>query len=68
MSVVRCDSGLMGWRAKLRSNYTSFEEFEAYAEIYGLHERLGFDSPADAWAANPRVQGSVNPSDFRVST
>ena len=54
------------WRGKLRKQYTDFEEFQDYSEMYGLHERLGFESAKAAWDANPRIQGSTNPSDYRI--
>lgn len=44
MRRVKCKSGLMGWRRRLRSNYDSFEVFEAYSDTYGLAHRLGFSS------------------------
>jgi hypothetical protein len=62
---IKCKSGLAGWRNRLQKNYSSFGEFEYYCELYGLHIRLGFDTPQDAWNANPIVEGSVNPFDFR---
>ena len=62
---VRCKSGIMGYRNRLRHNYTSFGEFEASCEIYGLHIRLGYKSPETAWRYNPMIEGSVTPSDFR---
>jgi hypothetical protein len=55
----------MGWQEKLRDGYANYEEFERYAETYGLHTRLGYKTPRGAWKANPTVQGSVEPSDFR---
>lgn len=55
----------MGWQGKLQENYNSFEEFDSYCDIYHLHERLGYETTEEAWADNPTVQGSVNPSDFR---
>ncbi len=67
MSRVRCDSGLSGWRCKLRKNYASFEEFETYDRVYGLASRLGYASASEAWDANPMIQGSTEPSDFRKS-
>jgi len=53
------------WRSKLQDNYESLEEFKVYAETYGLHDRLGYPTPEAAWIANPWVQGSVNPGDFK---
>jgi len=55
------------WQARLRDNYdNNFEQWKAYATTYGLHTRLGFDSPKEAWSANPIIQGSVNPADFKI--
>ena len=54
------------WTGKLQDQYADFKEFHLYAELYGLHERLGFDTPEAAWEANPTVQGSVNPEDYKV--
>lgn len=65
MKRVKCKSGIEGWQCKLRKNYANFEEFEYYAELRGLHIRLGYKTPRNAWLANPVVQGSVIPSDFR---
>ncbi len=65
MRRVKCKSGIEGWEAKLQENYSSFSEFESYAEMRGLHTRLGYATPEEAWEANPLVQGSVNPTDFR---
>lgn len=67
MRHVICKSGLKGWQGRLRKNYESdFELFEAYSEIYAVASRLGFHSAEEAWEANPVIQGSVVPSDFRV--
>jgi hypothetical protein len=52
------------WRGRLRRQYSDFEEFQAYSETYGLAERLGYDTPEEAWKDNPMVQGSTNPRDF----
>lgn len=54
------------WRGKLQGEYNDFEEFKQYDEIYGLSERLGFDSSEEAWEANPLIQGGVNPKDYKV--
>lgn len=62
---VKCKSGVMGWRNRLRKNYASFEEFEAYDATYNLAARLGYKSAKTAWRYNPMIEGSVNPSDFR---
>lgn len=57
----------MGSRYHLRYAYTDFSEWEQFSDIYGLAKRLGYDSALDAWVANPIVEGSINPSDFRVA-
>lgn len=54
------------WQAKLRKNYANFEEFQDYAANYGLPERLGFSTAREAWDANPLIQGSTNPEDFKI--
>lgn len=66
MKRVKCKSGIEGWQSKLQKNYDSFEEFEYYSEIYGIHSRLGFNSAEEAWDANPMIKGSVIPSDLEV--
>lgn len=63
---VICQSGLRGSRYRLRKNYGTFEAFEAYCETYGIHTRLGYATPAEAWDANPWMELSVNPSDLRA--
>jgi len=65
MKRVKCQSGLSGWQSRLRSVYSSFEEFEAYSGLYGIYGRLRYSSPEAAWEANPVVQGSVIPSDYK---
>lgn len=62
---VKCKSGITGWQDRLRKVYSSFEEFESYCAIYGIHIRIGYKSPAAAWKFNPLIQGSVIPSDLR---
>lgn len=62
---VFCASGLPGWRAHLQQNYSSLEVFKAWDETYGLHGRLGFKTSEEAWEANPVIEGSVDPKDFR---
>jgi hypothetical protein len=66
MKQVRCRSGITGWQCRLQENYADYEQFEAYNDIYALIDRLGFNSAQDAWRANPVIQGSVNPADFRT--
>lgn len=52
-------------KGKLRKNYSSFEEFVRYSEIYGLHSRLGYKTAKSAWDRNPTIQWSTNPADFK---
>ena len=54
------------WKNRLQKVYDSFEEFQSYAETYGLLERLGFATAEEAWEANPMIQGSTNPEDYKV--
>jgi hypothetical protein len=61
---VKCRSGVEGWQCHLQDNYEDCEEWAAYAEMYKLHLRLGYETPGAAWDANPLVQGSIEPSDF----
>jgi hypothetical protein len=65
MRHVKCKSGLIGWQCRLRKNYKDQVEFEYFSNMHGLHVRLGYSSPSEAWQANPLIQGSVNPSDYR---
>lgn len=55
-------------RYRLQDNYDSFEEFKAYCRIYNNHTRLGFKSMKAAWDANPVVEVSTNPAEYRVVT
>ena len=54
------------WTAKLQDNYANRQEWTRYSMMYGLAKRLGFRSAKAAWEANPTIQGSTNPADFRV--
>ena len=62
---IRCKSGVMGSRYRLRYCYNSFEEFKGLCDILNLHGRLGYKTPETAWRYNPMVESSVNPSDYR---
>jgi hypothetical protein len=66
--TITCRSGLRGWQKKLQDNYVSLDEFVAYCGVYGIHTRLGYDTPQQAWEANPTIRGSVNPDDLEVVT
>jgi hypothetical protein len=65
MQTVRCKSGLTGYQCRLQENYASLAEFEEYDRMYHLVSRLGYKTARGAWNANPMIQGSVEPSDFR---
>ncbi len=68
MKRIICKSGIQGWQSTLRKNYeNSHAAFLAYDEVYHIAARLGFDSAEEAWQANPVIEGSVYPSDLRVS-
>lgn len=56
------------WTGTLRANYDNkFEQFEHYAEMYGIHTRLGFKTIREAWNANPEIQVSANPNDLKIT-
>ncbi len=63
---VKCRSGIKGERSRLRTRYSDFEQFETYSDIYNLAARLGFRSAEEAWEANPVIESSVVPEDFRT--
>ena len=66
---VRTVSGIWGWRSRLSAQYRSLDEFALMSELYSLHTRLGYRNPRAAWEANPVIEGSTKPSDYRkVST
>ena len=54
------------WKDKLQNVYESLEDFKHWDEIYGLVERLGFETAEEAWEANPMIQGSVYPEDYKI--
>ena len=67
---VRCRSGLMGYRERLlgtknKPTYVSFEEFKRYCGMFNIHGRLGYKTPESCWRANPMIEGSTDPNDFR---
>lgn len=62
---VRTRSGLMGWRTRLQENYGSYDQWESYNRVYMLAEKLGYPDTLTAWDANPVVEGSTNPADYR---
>lgn len=65
MKTIKCRSGLRGTLIRLRDNYDGdYKAWKVYAEMYGLHSKLGFKSPKTAWRANPMLQISVNADDY----
>lgn len=62
---VRCQSGIFGWRCRLRTNYLNFYDFKVWNRHYNLSRKLGYSTAIGAWRANPVIEGSVNVSDFR---
>lgn len=62
---IRCKSGIYGSQYRLQDGYGTFEEFSSYDVAYGLAKRLGYKNATTAWKANPMIQSSICPSDFR---
>jgi len=55
------------WQSTLHENYDDdFGQWLAYSDMYGLAARLGYATAEEAWRANPTVQGSTDPTDFKV--
>jgi len=54
------------WHGNLRDQYQSQADFNAFSKTYALAARLGFSSEKAAWSANPKIQGSTNPADYRL--
>lgn len=50
---------------KLKKIYSNFDEFNRYCEVYGIHTRIGYNSPEEAWKANPTIEGGINPSSLK---
>lgn len=66
MKSVKLANGNRGWRGRLQENYRNFDEFFLYSSQYNLTKRLGFKRARHAWDANPFIQGSTNPKDFKI--
>ena len=64
-NAARAAARLAKWRGRLRDEYAGFDEWCRYSDTYGLAARLGFPSNEAAWEANPTVEGSTNPADYR---
>ena len=67
MKKITTKSGIKGYECKLQESYTSLSEFEWYCDTYGLLTMLGFETAQEAWEANPTIQGSTSPEDFRIA-
>jgi hypothetical protein len=65
-NIARIAARLAKWRSRLQDNYAGYEEWCGYSDMYGLAGRLGFPSNEAAWEANPTIEGSTNPADFRT--
>lgn len=61
-------TGLSGWQNNLREIYREFREFESCDDVYGNAFRLGYNSAKEAWDANPVIEGTVDPRDYRNVT
>lgn len=66
--IVKCLSGEIGIRQRVREIYEDYEEFLLFNRMYNMHTRLNFPSARSLWEENPIIEGSSNPSDFRVYT
>lgn len=62
---VICKSGITGYQCHLQDLYNDADQFCYYDEAFGLHQRLGYRDRITCWQANPTIQGSVIPGDFR---
>lgn len=55
------------WKDKIQDVYDSLDELIAIDDTYHLSTRLGFKSAEELWDANPMVQGSTDPSDYKLA-
>lgn len=51
------------WKDKLQNVYEDLEDLTSYE---GLAEGLGFENAEAAWEANPTIQGSTNPAEYKT--
>lgn len=63
--AVKCLSGLRGGRYRLQTAYENLADFRRYDRVYNLARRLGCKSAKSAWDANPVIESSVEPGDYR---
>ena len=59
---------MKSWINTLNNNYVNFQNFVEYSNIFNVHERLGYETPLEAWGDNPIIGGSTNPDDFGVAS
>ncbi len=45
---------------KLRDLYETEQEFLMYDRLHGIAAQLGYDSPEQAWEANPPLAGVLH--------
>ena len=64
--IVKCDSGEMGVQQRFKSIYDDYEDFLVFDKMFNIAKRLGYDNQKKLWDDNPIVQGSTNPSDFKI--
>jgi hypothetical protein len=67
VKTIKCKSGMIGWRAKLRNIYSDLNNLIVHDEMYGILAKLGYVTAKAAWEENPTIEGSINPSDFSKS-
>jgi methyl-accepting chemotaxis protein len=51
---------------RIRENFASVKDFSAYNHVYGLTQRLNYKTVEEAWEANPYVQWSQDPTQFKI--
>lgn len=61
------------WRMPLQQSYGTLENWESYNDTYGLLDRINkndkgihYDTPEEAWEANPMLTGSTDPKEFGI--
>ena len=63
---IICSSGEVGTRERIKNIYDDYQEFLIFNKRYNIAERLGYASVRQLWVDNPIVEGSSNPSDFKI--
>ena len=65
--IVKCDSGEFGVQQNLQEIYDDYQDFLVFDKMFNIAKRLGYDNAKKLWDDNPLVQGSSNPSDFKIA-